>query len=85
MEIDMEKLEDCSDEIEEEYYNAKEKFKPFHNLHEAYAIIKEELDEFWDVVKLNQKKNPDRVCRARQEAKQIAAMCLGVLYEFRDK
>ena len=78
------RLDDCVDEIKNEYYQAKKKHKPFHNLHEAYAILKEEFDEFWAVVKLNQDRNPDRTEKALKEARQIAAMALGVLYEFGD-
>ena len=29
------------------------KFGEYHSMHEAYAVIKEELDEFWDGVKEN--------------------------------
>lgn len=42
-----------------------------HNLHEGYAIILEEVDEFWDVVK---SQKPD-VSHALEELVQIAAMC----------
>lgn len=82
MKIDVNKLEECSNKIQSEYFDAKQKHKPFHNLHEAYAIMKEEFDEFWEIVKLKQSRNPTRVRRAKQEALQIAAMALGVLYEF---
>ncbi len=71
-----------SKRVAKEYLNAKDYFPTFNSLHEAYAVIKEELDEFWEVVKLNQQKNPDRIEDARKEAIQIAAMALGVLVEF---
>jgi len=83
--MDLERLDKCVEEIRDEYIKAKRKFLPFYNLHEAYAIIKEELDEFWEVVRLNQSKNPDRIKKAREEAIQIAAMALGVVYEWSEE
>lgn len=53
-----------------EFRNATENHGPMHGGHEAYAVIKEEVDEFWDEVK---KKNPDRE-NMRKELVQIAAM-----------
>ena len=40
------------------------------NGHEAYAVIKEELDEFWELVKADA--SPAEMLK---EIKQIAAMC----------
>lgn len=65
--------------IATEYMDAKRKFPVFNSLHEAYAVIKEELDEFWEVVK---GKDTNRTERAKEEILQAAAMCLGVLVEF---
>ncbi len=46
----------------------------FASSHEAYAVIKEELDEFWQEVK---KKSSERnTQRMVSELVQIAAMCL---------
>jgi len=42
-----------------------------HSLHEGYAVILEEVDEFWDIVK---SQRPDPV-HAIEELVQIAAMC----------
>lgn len=36
-----------------EYDRATEKFGPFNSDHEGYAVMLEEMDELWDVVKLN--------------------------------
>jgi len=42
--------------IREEYRRGVEKFGEYNSMHEAYAVIKEELDEFWEGVK---KDDPD--------------------------
>ncbi len=37
----------------QEYQNAKRKHPSFTTLHQEYAVILEELDETWDVIKKN--------------------------------
>lgn len=51
-----------------------EHIEPIPTMHAGYAIILEELDEFWDEVK----KKPEQrsVPVMMQELVQIAAMCL---------
>ena len=39
--------------IETEMEFAKDKFGRYNSMHEAYAVIKEELEEFWDGVKVD--------------------------------
>ena len=56
-----------------ECIEARKKFKPFKSSHEAYAVILEELDEFWDYVKKTQ--GETLPWEARKELIQIAAMC----------
>ena len=51
---------------------AKSNYPPFHNLHEAYAVILEEMDELWAEIK---KKNPNKNL-VRAEAIQVAAMAI---------
>lgn len=51
------------------------------NAHEMYAILLEEVDELWDVVKTNAKKNPQRSADMRKEAIQVAAMALRFIVE----
>jgi len=46
----------------------------FNSLHEAYAVILEEVDEFWDEVK--KKKEVRDSERIREELIDIAAACL---------
>lgn len=46
---------------------------PMHSLHEGYAVIKEELEEFWGEVKLKRSQRSKR--RMLAEITQVAAMC----------
>ncbi|KKN04743.1 hypothetical protein LCGC14_1094520, partial [marine sediment metagenome] len=48
------------DDIKKEAVQAELIWKPFNSLHEAYAILLEEMDELWEEVKASQK-NPDRI------------------------
>ena len=68
-------------EIQKEVDRAMNLHRGMNSLHEAYAVIKEELDEFWEKVKVNPKKLSDgeRECRMRnlrEELIQTAAMCV---------
>lgn len=78
------KTEDILDLINSEVKRAKTKFpENFTNQHEGYAVMLEEVDEFWDEVKKNQK-NYD-LLKQKKEAIQVAAMavriCVELLYE----
>ena len=55
----------------DELERATEKFGEFHSTHEGYAVLKEEVDALWDVVKQNGSQE-----RLRAEAVQVAAMAL---------
>jgi len=69
--------------------HAREKHAPMRGPHEGYAVLLEELDELWDLVKLNPRKaypeasEPNAVHRARmrEEALQVAAMALAFAEE----
>lgn len=52
----------------------------FHNLHEGYAVLKEEMDELWDEIK---KKRPDKL-EIKTEAIQVAAMAIRIITELTD-
>lgn len=61
--------------VGEEVRRAKSLFpEDFHNQHEGYAVILEEMDELWDEIKKNQK-SYDLVAM-RKEVIQCAAMCI---------
>jgi len=54
--------------------------RPAASAHEAFAVLKEEVDELWDAVKLNQK-TARRDEHIRSEAIQVAAMAIRMLAE----
>ena len=67
-------------EVEAEVKRAKQLFPTdFHNQHEAYAVILEEIDELWEEIKKNQK-NYDLPAQ-RKEATQAAAMLTRLIVE----
>lgn len=66
-------MSDFREDMAEELRRAEKKHgPPLHSYHEAYAVIAEELDEFWDQTR-KQVGERDPV-RARKELVQIAAM-----------
>ena len=56
--------------VEIELDKATEQYGPIASTHEAYAIMQEELDEFWDLVKERRAAGAE----ALSELVQIAAM-----------
>lgn len=60
-----------------EYTSARLKFPAFHSTHEAYAVMLEELEEYWELCK----KNSYRGYEYREELIQLAAMCYSALKE----
>lgn len=40
-------------QIENEVKQAREKYGAFNSTHEGYAVLKEEVEELWDVIKQN--------------------------------
>jgi NTP pyrophosphatase (non-canonical NTP hydrolase) len=53
---------------------AMDNWPTFNSAHEGFAVLKEEVDELWDQVKVNQKKRD--LTKMRDEALQVAAMAL---------
>jgi hypothetical protein len=59
---------------------------PLNSAHEAYAVILEEVEEFWELVKINPKKlcgveQAARLEGMRSELTQIASMCLRTIVD----
>jgi glutamyl-tRNA reductase len=73
-------LQSFADEMVGEALRAKSIYKrDFASHHEAYAVIKEEIDELWDEIK-KKEKDYDRAAM-RKEAIQVGAMCLRFINE----
>ena len=77
------KLNFISDElavdIDIELSRAKEKFNSFNSFHEGYAIIKEELEEYWEEVKAWPKAHNHK--KMKKELIQTAAMCIRTIQD----
>lgn len=58
-----------------EVYRARSLHPKFASPHEAYAVLKEELEETWDEIKANNTQ------RARKEMVQVAAMAIRFLLD----
>jgi hypothetical protein len=76
----------ATEQIADEVARAMGLHKELASLHEAKAVIEEELEEFWELVKVNPKKldEEDRVRRLadlRMELIQAAAMCVRAIVD----
>lgn len=63
----------------EELSRAREKFPANNSAHEGYAMILEEMDELWTIVK--QKQSERNYAELRKETIQVGAMVLAFLVE----
>lgn len=74
-------------EVKDELLKARIAHEPMHNAHEAHSVILEELDEYWELVKLNPNKlgsderREDRLHCMRKELIQIAAMAIRAIQD----
>jgi glutamyl-tRNA reductase len=62
---------------------ALRKHPKFNSAHEGWAVIREELDELWEEVRVRQAKR--RPKKMRKEALQVAAMALRFALEITGK
>ena len=67
--------------VQHEVERATAKHAPMHSLHEAYAVILEEVDELWDEVKKRAEQRSSE--HVREELTQIAAMAVRALIDIR--
>lgn len=74
-------IELLCNEVNNEVRRACQLFSPIYSLHEGMAVISEEMDEFWELVKQNPNKlteqdKQQRILRLRKELIQVAAMAV---------
>ena len=74
------KLKTIIDEIINEFIRANCNFVDFNSAHEGYAVLLEEVDELWENIKLHQA-TPGRTELIKEEAIQVAAMVIRLIYE----
>lgn len=77
-------FDDCdrASEVVRELRAARAKFpRPFNSAHEGFAVLQEEVDELWEVVRAKGRTKE----RMREEAVQIAAMALRFIEDVCDK
>lgn len=60
--------------IVDELYNANNSYSGFHSTHEGFAVLKEEVDELWDEIKISKNIYANRLMV--NEAVQVAAMAI---------
>ncbi len=62
---------------------AQENWPKFNSAHEGFAVLKEEVDELWEQVKVNQKRRD--LPKMKAEAIQVAAMAIRFALEVTDE
>jgi hypothetical protein len=72
-------MNEIFEKIKTELLFAMEKYPEFNSLHEAYAIIFEEVDELWEIVKTKQGKRIQKDCN--KELIQIASMAIRAIID----
>ena len=75
------KSEKIYNDVMTELDKAELKYPQFHSLHEGYAVLKEEVDELWDMVKTSKKlhlhnETSTYNAQMKSEAIQVAAMAI---------
>lgn len=84
-----EKLRMLGGEVLAELDRACELHKGQNSLHEGYAVLLEEVEEFWDLVKMNRHKmSPDELrahmAKVRSELIQVSAMAMRTIHDVVD-
>lgn len=73
-------LTDALDLVKAEVKCACAKHAPMHSHHEAYAVILEELDEYWEEVRKGGN-TPRDMTALKAELTHTAAMCVRALHD----
>jgi RNAse (barnase) inhibitor barstar len=75
-------------EVDKEIEKAETAYGNFNSTHEAYAVLKEEIDELWDIVKQNTERTygtPEWKTKALvPELVQIAAIAIRTANELQN-
>lgn len=84
--MSLEQVDRIAQDVANEVRRAVQIHAPIHSLHEAKAVIEEEFEEFWDLVKVNPKKlsaddQERRIATMRNELIQTAAMCVRAVHD----
>lgn len=79
---------EITDEVAREVNRASGLHKGIVSLHEAKAVIEEELEEFWELVKVNPGKlspteQKTRMVKIHEELIQTAAMCVRAIADLK--
>jgi hypothetical protein len=69
------------DEIEQEVLRASAKHAPMNSHHEAYAVILEEVEEYWREVQKGGSTQPRCPKALKEELIHTAAMCVRALHD----
>ena len=73
-----EDIERALDSIREEYILARNCHAPMYSAHEGIAVIREEFEELWEIVKQYPRYDDSEL---REEAVQLGAMAVAFLVE----
>ena len=84
----VEKVTGIADDVVDEVIRASKLHPPYNSLHEAYAVILEELDEVWEQVKVNPNKltsvqQANRIHELHKELIQVAATAIRTIYDLK--
>ena len=68
------------DIVHGEAFRAMKAFPKFNSAHEGFAVLKEEVDELWETVRMKQS-DTQRPEMMKREAIQVAAMAMRFLHD----
>lgn len=71
------RIDEAFKQIENEYLRATDLYPDLHSNHEAYAVIKEEMDELWDAIKKSKETHGNK--EIREELIHVGAMVVRYL------
>lgn len=75
---------EINNQVQKEMEAARTKYGAFHSTHEVYGVLKEEVDEFWDLVKSKSSSEIHQHWRTGEmikELTQIASVALRAAQE----